>query len=598
VRRAHWLRPTKSAQYPRDIVVFDTETVPKIIDSVTTEQQLAFGWAARIEWAHEKSWTEPNWFRFTESIDLWRWLDNQCRAKRAVYVYCHNANFDWQVTSMMRLLPELGWTADATILEDPPNYFRWTKDGRTLKLLDTFNYWRVSVAALGERLGLEKLPFPDDWSDPIVSDLYCRRDVEILLQALVKWIAWLKDHQLGGLGISLAQQAWKAYLYRFMDEPIYIDANEDALNLARDSYYGGRVECFRLNTQLHNVYCCDVNSMYPAIMHEHEFPTRLHGRYKRVSLDELSRWVNRYAVCARVLIQTDEPAYPERTKDGLMFPLGEFVTTLCTPELQYALAHNHIRETYEAAIYDKARLFTRFIDTMYELRLQFDALGDETAKYYTKIMMNSLYGKFGQRGIHEEIIGSCDPNELYVETEIDLVSGKRYRNRHIAGLILSRSIEGESRYSHPAIAAHVTAHARMMLYRLLWVADPVDTFYMDTDSLHVNRSGFDRLLPYIDSERLGALKLEKVINSAIYYGPKDYELDGMRVIKGIRKTATELSPGVFSQDQWVSIRGAMLTGHGGGPLIRRVERHLARQYSKGRVSSAGRVAPWYRHLFK
>lgn len=598
MRRAHWLKPLKSAQYPRDIVVFDTETKPRQIDDSTTEQELVFGWAARIEWSHEKSWTEPQWFRFEEAIDFWSWLESQVRSKRAVYTYCHNANFDWQVTRMTQLLPELGWTAVDCIIEDPPNYFRWTKGDRTLKLLDTFNYWRVSVAKLGERLGIDKLEMPVNWDDTKSGDTYCKRDVEILLLSLTKWIAWLKANELGGLGISLAQQAWKAYTHRFMDYPIYIDVNEPALELARDAYYGGRVECLRVGYPVKDVACCDINSMYPFVMREREYPTRLHGRYKRVSLPELFRWTARYAVCARVRINTPEPVYPERTPERLVFPIGEFVTVLSTPELVYALEHGHIVECYEAAIYDKHRIFTRYIDTMYELRLGFIAAGDETAKWYTKIKMNSLYGKFGQRGIHEEIIGSCDPSELYIETEIDLETGVRYRNRHIAGLILSRSQSGESQYSHPAIAAHVSAYARMMLWDLLQIASPDHTYYMDTDSLHVDAQGLARLKPFLHETRLGALKLEKMIGSAIYYGPKDYELDGVRTIKGIRKTATEIEPGHFEQEQWVSIRGACLSGHAGGPLIRRVERHLARQYTKGSVSARGRVKPWIRRWFK
>src|SRR5262249_11479721 len=150
------------------------------------------------------------------------------------------------------------------------------------------------------------------------------------------------------------------------------------------------------------------------------------------------------------------------------------------------------------------------------------------------------------------IIGTCDPAELYVETEIDLVTGRKYRNRHIAGLILSREPSGESRYSHPAIAAHVTAYGRVLLWELLESAGIQHVHYMDTDSLHVTRQGLENLAPYLSPTELGKLKIEKKVDTAVYYGPKDYELDGMRKIKGVSKTAVETDIATFSQSQWVS----------------------------------------------
>lgn len=497
---------------------------------------------------------------------------------------------------MTTALPALGWTCETAIIEDPPNYFVWRKGDKVLRLLDSTNYWKVKLADLGKRLGLPKLEFPPDWNNPEVSDTYCKRDVEILLQSLIKWIAWLQEHDLGGLGISLAQQAWKAYVHRFMDVPIYIDDNIDALELARDAYYGGRVECLTLGTHVKDVHCLDINSMYPYVMREHEYPTKLHGIYSKVKLAELSKWTERYAVVARVVVDCTEPVYPQRTKDSLLFPVGVYETVLSTPEIAHALEHGHIVACSRAAIYDKARIFTRFVDTLYALRQGFEKAGDETAKYYTKIMLNSLYGKFGQRGMHEEVIGACDPTRLYVETEIDLETGIRYRNRHIAGLILSRSLSGESRYSHPAIAAHVTAYARMLLWHLLNVAGIEHCHYMDTDSLHLSQTGRTALDAYIDPSRLGALKVEKLINSAVYYGPKDYELDGVRRIKGVSASAVKTDVSTFSQSQWVSLKGACLADHTGGPLVRRVSKRYSRQYRKGVAAPTGRVSPFVRRV--
>lgn len=595
-RRAQWLRPTSSKVYPRDLVVFDTETKPVQISDDTVEHCLVFGWAARVEWIHERKWSDPQWFRFTDSLAFWQWLSESTRSKRCTWSYCHNANFDWQVLSMMQLLPSIGYECHTAMIEDPPNYFKWRGHGKTLKLLDSTNYWRVPLAKIGKRIGLDKLELPDDWNDAELGDEYCKRDVEILLIALQKWIEWLRENEFGGLGITLAQQSWKAYTSSYMDEPIFIDDDSDSHELSRQAYYGGRVECMTHGIVIRNPKCLDVNSMYPKVMRDCNYPTRLHGVYKRVELDELYKWLQKYAVIAHVKVDTDEAIYPERSSDGLLFPIGEFTTYLSTPELLHGYSKGHIKACYCAAIYDKANIFNKFITSFYDIRRGYLDTGDETAGWYIKILMNSLYGKFGQKGISEEIIGDCDPSEFFTESEIDLETGIRYRNRHLGGKIFSRCSQGESRYSFPAIASHVTAYARMLLWDYMLIAGIENIYYMDTDSLHVNLTGLTNLRPYLSETELGGLKLEKAPAVAVYYGPKDYELDGHRVLKGVSARAIEVDFGVFQQEQWMSIRGSMIVDHSGGPLVRRVTKRHAREYKKGTVSDSGLIRPFVRRL--
>lgn len=593
-RRAHWLRGIQSAPMPEELVVFDTETIERTLDDSTVEHVLAFGWACRSRLSSKGNWCKPEWFRFEDPRDLWVWLEKRCRSKKTLHIYCHNANFDWQTTSMCQLLPELGWQCDMAIIEDPPNYFRWRKDSKTLKLLDSTNYWYVSLAKLGERLGLPKLDMPGDWQNKEQADTYCKRDCEILLRALQEWIAWLTKHDFGGLSISLASQAFTAYRHRFMDNPIFIDTNDDSHELARAAYYGGRTEAWTIGRELNNLYGVDINSMYPHVMRECECPTRLHGVYRRVTLRELERWSRKYCIIAHVTVTTEEPIYPQRVKNGLVFPVGTFDTVLSTPELVHALRHGHIEHCSMASVYDKARLFTRFVDEIYALRREAMEANDEFQVWVGKYMLNRCYGKFGQRGGHEEIIGRTDDLSLRVEDEIDLDTGKRYRIRYIAGLIMSRSLDEESKYSHPAIAAHVTAYARMLLWSMIKQAGESNVHYMDTDSLHVTRTGLRNLRSRLDEHKLGYLKVEKRIDRAIYYGPKDYELDGVRTIKGVRANAREVERGVFEQQQWVSLRGSAASNWSGGPLVRDVRKSYRRVYRKGVVSDSGRVKPFVR----
>lgn len=521
-------------------------------------------------------------------------MEGVCKSKKRTYAFCHNANFDWQATSMCQSLPALGWRCEKAIIEDPPNYFQWRKDDKTLMLLDSTNYWPEALKKMGERIGLPKYDLPADWSDPALSDTYCRRDVEIVLRTMQDWFRWIAVNDLGSFAISRAGQAWSAYRHRFMTADIFIDDNDKALTLARESYIGGRTEAWHLNTPLADVTVLDVNALYPSVMRENLYPTKLAGVYTHVELDELRAWLNTYCCVAAVIIDTDLPIYPERTPHGIMFPVGRFHTVLTTPELLCALDRGHLMSCSRCAVYECADIFTSFVDETYALRMAYHASGDMAAHHNMKHLMASLYGKFGQRGGHEEIIGTCDDTSLHVESEIDLDTGKKYRIRFIAGIILCRSLDDETRDSHPAIASHVTAYGRQILWQGIETAGISNVHYMDTDSLHVNAAGLASMQPRLAPTQLGAYKVERTVAHAFYRGAKDYTLDDTVRVKGVRAKATQLEPGVYEQEQWVSIRGSCTIHHTGGPLVRRVIKHLKRIYRKGLVDPTGRVLPWRR----
>ncbi|GAI66012.1 unnamed protein product, partial [marine sediment metagenome] len=62
--------------------------------------------------------------------------------------------------------------------------------------------------------------------------------------------------------------------------------------------------------------------------------------------------------------------------------------------------------------------------------------------------------------------------------------------------------------------------------------------------------------------------------------------------KGIRKNATEISDGVFRQEQWPSFRGLLRTDNPNTYTVGSTVKHLNREYTKGVVSPDGVVRPF------
>jgi len=82
--------------------------------------------------------------------------------------------------------------------------------------------------------------------------------------------------------------------------------------------------------------------MYPFVMREMYYPTAVCGQTKHATINDVGKWCEEKCVVARVLLDTDEPAYGVRSKTNIYFPIGQFMTTLTTPDLKFAIARGHV----------------------------------------------------------------------------------------------------------------------------------------------------------------------------------------------------------------------------------------------------------------
>ncbi|GAI80337.1 unnamed protein product, partial [marine sediment metagenome] len=365
---------------------------------------------------------------------------------------------------------------------------------------------------------------------------------------------------------------------------IYIHNNKQAIDLERESYKGGRVECFYLgDLKNENTYLLDVNSLYPFVMRNNPYPVKYKQIKRNLTLQTLDALLQRKAAIAKVLIETDLPVYAVR-RGRCMFPVGRFWATLCTPELKYALEHNHIKQVDTCVLYKQENIFRSYVDKFYTLRQDFKSAGVDEYEELCKKMLNSLYGKFGQKGENWSKIGDC-PDERDREELVFNMGGRRVTKlRYLLGELFIMTGHGESFDSFPAIAAHVTAYARMYLWFLMQQAGYGNYFYCDTDSLIVNEVALWTLKEWLHATKLGYVKQCGKTQNCMIRGLKDYTFGHKNVVKGIRKNATEISKGVFRQELWPSFRGLLRSGEPETYTVGSTVKHLNREYTKGIVS--------------
>jgi hypothetical protein len=592
-RTYYRLAGNKGTTIPRKFIIYDTETSAQKLSQHRELHTLKLGVACEYRRKHSHNPERVTWKTFTSVGEFWDWVCGRCYQSEKVHLLAHNQHFDAAVVNLFTELAQRGWTMNKPIVDSNLFMVKFTKEKKTLQVLDTFNWWKFSVKAMGEMLELPKLDVDFDSCSTSELEVYCKRDVEVLLEMLRTWIHFLEVHDLGRFKYTIASQALQAYRHRFMNTDINIHRENAAIELEIAAYKGGRTEAFVIGELRQPILDYDVNSLYPAVMVKHPYPNRLIRHYDNPSLKLLENSIDLYLCIAHVKVRVDYPVVAKRGR-RLCFPVGEFWTTLCSPELEYVKKHGDILACTELNTYEGAYLFRDYVNYFYDLKRRYGEKDNRIFYTLTKLFLNSLYGKFGQRNYDILEIGDCDPTEVASERIYSVETGERYTRYKFGGKVW-RNVRTRtlSHHSFPAIAAFVTAYARMLMLGLIEQVGWNNVFYMDTDSLFVNEKGRESLANDLHEYELGKLKLEGEGSYLAIHGVKDYVLDDVRKLKGVRKDAKQIGPNTYLTTQFLNTKSLLQRGDLSGPIVQEVEKHLTRKYYKGVVTPSGWVRPFW-----
>ena len=591
-RTCHWLRKNTAQKRPEWIVFVDGESTLTAIHDGIDRHTFRLGWACLCHYTPAEGLHEHGWYEILDPLDLWHKLSAVALQAGQLYVVSHNIDYDARVLHAFTILPGIGWSPDYLILSDSCHFFTFKADKAKISLLDNLNYWKLSLEDLGQEFGLPKGRIDFETCTDEELSIYCRRDVEILIKAWQYWLGFLDEHRLGNWAITTAGQAWNAYRHRFMPAKIGIHNRVDAIRLERESYKGGRCEVWKLGQFAGEpFYKLDVNGLYAFCMREQPSPQKLVKVLMNVRPAYLAKLLERYMCIADVYLKTDQPVYTVQIKGYNVFPVGCFRTCLTTPELIYALEHGHIVAIGEVAIYERKKLFTEFINYFTPLRQQYKRAGDTGRSLLCKMLRNSLYGKFGQRGYEQEIIGDAALDVVALTRWVDGETGEKCTDWTFGGKKIRQTHKGESKDSFPGIASHVAAAGRMLLWEYAQLAGSENVYYADTDSLIVNQAGKDALKPWINPLKLGYLKVEETTNDLEIIAKKSYRMGIHRTLKGIKKNAVQVTKGKWKQTQFTSLKWAFAHRDLEDVITYEIEkRELATVYH-GRVDGNHNVLP-------
>jgi hypothetical protein len=468
------------------------------------------------------------------------------------YLYAHNAEFD-----LLTIFGNIFLKIDTAAIFNGKFISAKYKD---LIFADSMNIFPTSVSKLGELLGLPKLENKKAAdgrlrkSNVTADDIdYCMRDCEIVYKSLLKIF-----EMTGAIKITLPSLAMFEFRHSYLEKDLYFSELVDEFY---ESYYGGRTEAFYIGYCKAKVF--DVNSMYPSVMRNMYLPD-VKSLKKVEKCDEkfLLFCLDHYEGMAKVTVEHKETFFgylPCRAElnntKKLVFPVGEFTTTVNFNELRFAVKSNVVKILkVHYLIYANPikSIFTSYIDSNYEKR---KASTNDLERTIYKLKMNSLYGRFAMRMKMTTTYYEQVPFKLITELkECEKYCDVKLFNAIRADCFLITENEKfkNSFFSIPTLSSYITSEARLMLLKTLLRNEKNNVVYCDTDSVFL----VDNFAGNI-SDNLGDWKLEEKIVTRIR-GLKNYayEQNGetFAVIKGISRGCKKEKTDRYGQEIYASQR--------------------------------------------
>ena len=403
----------------------------------------------------------------------------------------------------------------------------------------SYKLFPKSIKDIGEMVGIPKLNETHNYNEfknyhsieevPEEEKMYITNDVRIM----VALIRYLKSMSIKG--ITMSSSAYKNWLqdkYQLAKNKMKKSPDEEVVEIVRKSYRGGitKVNPKYAGQEFNDVISFDVNSLYPSVMYDNPMPIGDGKIYKTI---EEGRKDNRhlFIIVAFVKygqVRTGKHAFIGNTS-GFTYSrkysyddvLENKMLYLWEKEFElFKLVYDAEYTIMKVVGWKKANyVFKDYIDRWYDVKKN---ARNDTERSLAKLMLNSLYGKFGM-------------NDSRI-TKVPVAIGDT---------IIYKTIENNTTYYYKEVASYITSMARCKLASFMNKCG--DNFlYCDTDSVYyIGHEIPDVFKDVVDSKKLGYWKYEghytrfKALKAKCYLKQLD---DGTieRRIAGCPKECAEL----------------------------------------------------------
>jgi DNA polymerase type B, organellar and viral len=373
--------------------------------------------------------------------------------------------------------------------------------------------------------------FSNNWSLKIEAEKYCALDCISLHQVIYKFGEMVFN--LFGRNMhhypTLPSLAFAIFRAKFMSEETIPQLSGKIAKDIRSSYTGGSVDMFiPENPDNTKVFCYDVNSLYPSQMQSKPMPVGL-PTYFEGDIRKIDPNAFGFFYCK--ITAPDNLKHPilqthVKTQNGnrTISPLGVWEDMLFSPEMDNAHKLGYQFEILWGYIFKSGNIFDDYVNTLYSLRLQYPS--GEALNYIAKILLNSLYGRFGMDENFMEV--NVIHKDYYADFENKFLD-HIVESKNLGDYILvqyrndaeKKDLDDSTHNISIGVAAAITGYSRIHMSQFKNNL-AYNLYYTDTDSIYVDKPLPDNL---VNSKVLGKMKLENICKKAIFLSPKVYYLE-------------------------------------------------------------------------
>lgn len=511
------------------------------------------------------------------TVTIEEFFEEFWKRKESATLFFHNLKWDGEFIKWYLVrngyeyyteIPKRKQRKGFTIIEDDKNIyfinvFKPVRKGKSIVLIQLYircslNLLTISIEKLGKIYGVAEKQkvdyFVDGWSKledvPQIYIDYIKTDVEIMIPPLQQFNKVFKirkgNRELEGLcKLTISSTALNVFKSKTYKKYPFKKCFHLPYDLVKELkwYYSGGLTSFTPKYQYNETkvegYVYDVNSMYPSVMMENEFPLGYPEKHKKDASYKI-KLVKIFIIKAKIKNENWVPlmrawqsllvTYPKHTR-YIKATAGAtayyFEEELESIKRFYDIEYKIMDQWY----FKSAPYFKEFIKEHYDLRKKYKKENDPR-EHTIKILLNSAYGKFGQKPDRPTLIYS--PNKYEKGDVIEAASKEfvvetvREENSCLDYLYsyICNQLNPPETSMNVVIAACVTMKARVKLHNAIY--ENIDNFiYCDTDSIFLNgkAKGVE-----IDETKLGAWKCEGEFDSIEVGGAKLYSL----YLKGVK----------------------------------------------------------------
>ncbi len=386
--------------------------------------------------------------------------------------------------------------------------------------------------------------------NPNDEDEYITEEKDILTNKLFNL-----QTSLTAAGCSL-----KVFKQVFLDENIY-QSPDSVVKDERVAYIGGRTEAFKKNFYAKDdkyLYYYDINSSYPASMTldmPYKYIKTMLSVVKNISIDDISS-TNLYLSTGEYM--GNHPDFITniltRVKEGDIMPTKKWNKQwLWGCELIEAIKAGCEVSIEKMHVYEPKAIFKEFAEYFYNERLKVKTTNPALAAFF-KTLMNSLYGKFGQRVFTKKQIVE-DSNEMFdVLNQDNKLVSFNYCGDKIIMEYETKDEEYTSIGKLVRFSSYIAAQSRCKLSEMMRDVGYENVYYCDTDSLFTSKIPSAHL---VHQTELGKWKMETKypIEAAIFLAAKTYWYKQCETGKECAKSKGVDSTGLNESDYELMLNG-------------------------------------------